>query len=200
MLKMPRPKLRHTMRRNLLLVTGLACLIGGAYVLSLVLAPSVALNFNDPISIASLPKPHLGNDRIIIPTIGVNIHYGTDGVRSLDEGAWWRYPDRGSPEKGGNFIIAAHRFSIQPTPQQTVIKSPFYHIDAVHSGDKILIDYNGTRYAYQVYETKQVAPSAIEIEAPTTTPRLTVYSCTLDGSSDGRVVLFAKPLGQVNVS
>ena len=178
---------------------GIGALAAGCYILSLVLAPTLSLSAIKPISASSLPHPKLGNNRIIIPKIGVNIHYGTNGKASLDEGAWWRYPERGNPEKGGNFIIAAHRFSIQPTPQETVIKSPFYHIDKLKLGDQILIDYNGKRYGYQVSKIFNVKPNATEIEAPTNDARLTLYTCDLGGSRDGRVVLYAKPLGEVQV-
>lgn len=179
-----------------------ACLIilGGLYVLSLVLAPMVALNLMKPIDVSTIPAPKTHDDRIIIPKIGVNIGYGSNGITSLDEGAWWRYPERGNPEKGGNFIVAAHRFSIQPTPQSTVIKSPFYHIDQLQNGDKIIIDYNGSRYGYEINKIFSVRPDQTEIESdvPPVESRLTLYSCGLDGAADNRVVLYAKPLGEVS--
>jgi sortase A len=174
-------------------------LIGGGYVLTLVGAPAVApLITMKPISVNALPAPAKSDNRIIIPKIGVNIVYG-EGKTSLDKGAEWRHPERGNPENGGNFIIAAHRFSIQPTPLATIEKSPFYSIDKLAVGDKIVIDYNGTRYGYEIDTVTNVKPDQTEIEAPSETPKLTLYSCELDGSSAGRVVLTAKPLGKVAV-
>lgn len=172
-------------------------LIGGGYVLTLVGAPSVApLIVMKPISVSALPSPAKSDNRIIIPKLGVNIPYG-EGKNALDRGAEWRYPERGNPETGGNFIIAAHRFSIQPTPFGTIEKSPFYNIDKLTMGDKIIIDYSGTRYAYEIDGTKNVTPDSTEIEAPSEEPKLTLYSCELDGSAAGRVVFTAKPLGKV---
>ncbi|HEU0266297.1 MAG TPA: sortase, partial [Candidatus Saccharimonadaceae bacterium] len=105
-----------------------------------------------------------------------------------------------NPVKGGNFIIAAHRFSIEPTPGGTIVHSPFYHIDALQKGDQILIDYDGQRYGYEVSQKETVPPDATQIEAPSNTPKLTLYSCDLTGSAAGRYVIIAKPLGEVTVS
>ena len=182
-------------------VIGVVALASGCYILSLVLAPTVSLSTVKPIKADSLKPAAAGDNRVIIPKIGVNIPYGSDGVKSLDEGAWWRYPERGNPEKGGNFIIAAHRFSIQPTPGETIIKSPFYHIDKISLGDQVLVDYNGKRYGYTIDKIFNVKPNQTEIEAPIPNDqsRLTLYSCDLGGSAEGRVVLYGKPLGHVQI-
>lgn len=174
-------------------------LIGGVYILTLVGAPTVApLIVMKPISVNALPAPNGSDNRIIIPKLGVNIPYG-EGKAALDRGAEWRHPERGNPENGGNFIIAAHRFSIQPTPGGTIEKSPFYNINKLISGDKIIVDYSGTRYAYEVDGTQNIKPDQTEIEAASEQPKLTLYSCELDGSAAGRIVFTAKPLGKVAV-
>ncbi len=183
--------------RIALLGTALLLLSGGLYLLLLVASPSLApLITMKPIEVRSLPAPQATDNRVIIPKIGVNIPYDK-GAASLDRGAEWRYPERGNPEKGGNFIIAAHRFSIQPTPQGTIEKSPFYHIDKLVVGDKVVIDYTGTRYGYEIEKIFTVKPTQVEIEAPSTDAKLTLYTCELDGSDAGRVVVVAKPLGKV---
>ena len=183
--------------RIALLGTALLLLSGGLYLLLLVASPSLApLTTMKPIEVRSLPAPQATDNRVIIPKIGVNIPYGK-GAASLDRGAEWRYQERGNPEKGGNFIIAAHRFSIQPTPQGTIETSPFYHIDKLVVGDKVVIDYAGTRYGYEIEKIFTVKPTQVEIEAPSTDAKLTLYTCELDGSDAGRVVVVAKPLGKV---
>lgn len=178
---------------------GVLLLLSGLYILSLVLAPQLSTLTLRPLTADKVSAISVGEDRIIIPKIGVNIHYGTHGMTSLNEGALWRYPDRGNPDKGGNFIIAAHRFSIQPTPGGTVKASPFYHLDQLKKGDQILIDYNGKRYGYTVSTTFGVKPNAVSIEEPSTTAKLTLYTCDLGGSADGRLVIIADPLGEVTV-
>jgi len=172
-------------------------LVGGLYIAALVMAPAVAPRFSDPIDIAKVEPASVGDDRIIIPKIGVNIAYGTNGEASLDEGAWWRYPDRGNPAEGGNFIIAAHRFTLHNSITETIEKSPFYNVGQLMTGDQIFVDYEGKRYLYEVDKTYTVLPSQTEIEAPSETAKLTLYTCSLGGESDGRVVVNGKLLGEV---
>ena len=184
-----------------LIITLIACLLlaSGGYMLVLVASPTIApLGAMKPIDIKTVEKPQPNENRIIIPRIGVNIRY-EPGEAALDRGAQWRHPDRGNPETGGNFIIAAHRFSIQPTPQGTIEKSPFYHIDKLVVEDNIFVDYNGARYAYKIDNIFDVKPTQIEIEAPSSTAKLTLYSCELGGAEAGRVVITGKLLGKVDV-
>lgn len=182
-----------------MLFGAIGLIAGGVYVLALVLAPTFPQLLVKPISASSLDKPKIGENRIIIPKIGVNITYGSEGVKALDEGAWWRYPERGNPEKGGNFIVAAHRFSIQPTPGETIIKSPFYNIDKLKKGDQILVDYEGKRYLYTAEDFTTVKPDQVEIEAPSESAKLTLYSCELGGADEGRVVIVGQPHGEVDL-
>ncbi len=192
----------QTPRRKRLLTAFTVCfsvviLIAGLYILALVFSPAVApLIATKPIDTTQLAAPSASENRIIIPKIGVNIHYAP-GIASLDRGAEWRYPERGNPQDGGNFIIAAHRLSIQPTPGATIEKSPFYNIDRLSIDDPILIDYNGVRYLYKINKIFNVKPSQTEIEAPSSAPILTLYSCSLGGSADGRVVLIGHLVGKV---
>lgn len=178
-------------------VVALLLVGGGAYALSLTMAPNFAVALQPkPIIVNELPAPSVQDNRIVIPKIGVNIPYG-NGPKSLDSGSEWRFPERGNPETGGNFIIAAHRFSIQPTPMATIEKSPFFNIDKLVNGDKIIVDYKGVRYGYEISGRDHVKSTQVEIESPTEQPRLTLYSCELGGSDTGRVVVYAKPLGKV---
>ncbi len=174
-------------------------LVVGIYLLTLVTAPSIApLITMKPIEVVALPKPRTTDNRIIIPKIGVNIPYKS-GAAALDRGAEWRHPNNGNPVSGGNFIIAAHRFSIQPTPQSTIEKSPFYHIDKLIVGDKIIVDYDGERYGYEINNIFNVRATQTEIEAPSAEAKLTLYSCELGGADTERIVVTAKLLGKVRI-
>lgn len=182
---------------RLLLVVAVSCLAGGVYLLILVLTPNVPLFFPvEPINAKELPAP--AGDKVYIPKIGVSVDLTSGGAEALEKGAWHRFPERGDPSVGGNFIISAHRFSLGPTPGQTRQKSPFYHIDKLAIGDQILVDFQGKRYGYEIIEEKSVKPNQVEIEAESEQPKLTLYTCTLKGESDGREVFIAKPLGEVN--
>lgn len=182
---------------TVLIILAAIAFIAGLYILSLVFAPAIAqIVSHKSIDVKKLPAPTAKDNRIVIPKIGVNIHYAS-GTAALNAGAEWRYPERGNPEKGGNFIIAAHRLTIQPTPWATVEKSPFYNIDKLAIGDKIIIDYSGARYGYNISKIFNVTPNQVEIEAPSETPELTLYSCDITGSATGRVVIVAEPMGKV---
>jgi sortase A len=134
------------------------------------------------------------DNRLYIPKIDINLPYSTGDARTMENGAWWRVPENGNPEDGGNFVLSAHRFIMGMTPEQTLRKSPFYNIDKLAVGDQIIIDYSGRRYTYKISQIFSVKPEAIEIENRTDEPQLTLYSCTLGGASDGREVIIAKPV------
>ena len=177
------------------IIASLLLLGSGLYLLFLVSAPALVPYFTPPIDVKALPTPSYDANRLIIPKISVNIAYAP-GESSLESGAWWRYPERGSPTTGGNFILAAHRFTIWSTPQETIIKSPFYRVDKLAVGDQMLVDYKGKRYVYEINNITNVKPTQVEIEAPSDTPKMTLYTCSLGGASDGRVVLTATPKGE----
>lgn len=185
----------------IILIVSLLMICGGVYLLVLVSTPAIFIPIKS-IDMKTYEKPSYGNNQLIIPKIGVDIAYET-GDAALDRGAQWRYPDRGhptTPDGEGNFVIAAHRFTIAPTPHETSVKSPFYHIEKVAVGDKIYVDYEGKRYEYEVSELKTVEPTAIEIEAYTKAPQMTLYSCGLGGARSDRLVVIAKPVGEVDYS
>lgn len=183
-------------KSNLLLAISLILLAGGLYLLLLVMTPNIAPLYPiEKIDAKSLGEPE--GDRIIIPKVGINVEFRSGGEEVLNNYAWHRFPERGNPETGGNFIISAHRFELGLTPGETRKKSPFYHIEKVEVGDQVIIDFNGKRYGYEISEKKEVKPTQVEIEAPSEEAKLTIYTCTLGGEADGREVFIAKPLGEV---
>ena len=131
-------------------------------------------------------------NRLIIPKIGVDSEIFSGNASVLNKGTWHRFPDRGDPDSGGNFILAAHRYVAQWTPQRTVKQSVLYNIKQIIVGDTITIDWKGKRTVYIVTEIKSVKPNDSAIELITSTPQLTLYTCTLKGVNDGREVVIAK--------
>jgi LPXTG-site transpeptidase (sortase) family protein len=133
------------------------------------------------------PKSIPADNRLLIPAmqLDIGITEGKD-ARALRTGPWHR-PHTSTPDKGGNTVIAAHRFTY------TQPKATFYHLDAVHPGDEIGIFWQGKRYLYIVRETKTVPATATEIEAPTSQTQLTLYTCTPLWSPKDRLVVIAMP-------
>ena len=175
-------------------------ILAGLYTLAVALTPAIIAPTINPTSNKTVKqlqsKAAITENRLYIPKIDVNLPYATGSETVMEKGAWWRRPDNGNPADGGNFVLSAHRFIMGLTPQQTLRKSPFYNIDKLEIGDKISIDYSGKRYKYTISKIFAVAPDAVEIEQRTDRPQLTLYSCTLGGSADGREVIVAKPISQ----
>jgi len=170
--------------------------LGSVFVIFAQLAPSkktLTTNQQEVFTAAVSKKPDVNT--LIIPKIAVSsqILEGDAGVP--DKGTWHRFPDRGNPEKGGNFILAAHRYVFALLPQQVVQRSVLYNIDKLEIGDDIFIDWQGKRYSYKVSEKRTVKPNETSIELASKTPKLTLYSCTTGGQNDGREVIVATPQG-----
>lgn len=179
------------------MVTGTVLLAAGTYLLITILAPSVppapAPKAEVQAYLNSPPKQQ-GN-RLYIPAINVDVAI-VEGKTpaALNEGAWHRRPENGDPEKGGNFVLSAHRFKLGFTPQHTKARSPFYHIDKLRPGDALYVDFNQKRYTYNVTRKYKVSRTAVEIEGPSSEPKMTLYSCDLRGEAAGREVIEAKPV------
>ena len=180
---------------NILLALALSLFVIGSYSIFLALTPefhTIGLNPNDNSTTRLLAKQDSSGQILYIPKIDLNVSY--DVLESnLSVGAWWRRPSSGNPKDGGNFVLAAHRFEMGLTPNQTQQKSPFYHLEKLSIGDEIFVDYAGKRYDYVVSEKYSVKPDHLEIEDYSTVPKLTLYTCTLGGRNDGRDVIIAQP-------
>jgi sortase A len=163
----------------------------GVYLLVLYLSPRFvpALKRNSTVKV----EEDAGN-RIAIPSTGINVAIKEGGEEQLEHGAWHRFPERGNPEIGGNFILSAHSFVWGFTPEQVTEKSYFYSLKDVNVGDEISVRWVSKDYKYKVSEIFDVKPNQTEIEKPSNEPKLTIYTCTEAGSADGRVVVIAKPI------
>lgn len=188
---------KRSFSRTISLVLGIGLLVAGLYLLWTATNPLIKQQLVDPVDnsttkLIDSTADKISADRLYIPKIDINLPYSTGGAETMENGAWWRMPENGNPRDGGNFVLSAHRFIMGLTPEQTWRKSPFYGIDKLDVGDEIIIDYDGQRYTYQISQKYAVAPTAVEIESRTDDTRLTLYSCTLGGASDGREVIIAK--------
>lgn len=136
---------------------------------------------------APAPRATLTANRLIIPAMLFNetVHEGTS-VRTLNNGLW-RRPASSTPDREGNIVIAAHRFTY--TNPQGV----FYHLDTLKPGDELGLQWKGVTHRYKVISTKTVAADDTTVEAPTDTPRLTLYTCTPLWNPTQRLVVIAEP-------
>lgn len=174
-------------QRILLAIVAICLFIAGAYMLITVVAPSIVVR---PTKIAAI-KLDKKKDQVIIPQLGIQEGIYEGGAEVLENGTWHRYPERGKPGVG-NFILSGHRFVMGNTPGETLRKSPFYNLGKMKVGDPLYVDWRGRRFAYKVTKTYQVKPNEVSIEAPSKKHKLTLYTCTLSGSADGRLVIEAE--------
>jgi LPXTG-site transpeptidase (sortase) family protein len=156
-------------------------------------APSVAGLITPRVSMAAgaearpvEPIPDV--DMLVIPSIGVRspIVQGKDSG-ALSKGSWLR-PNSSTPDKGGNTVLAGHRFLY------TSGENTFYHLDKLHPNDTITVYWQKRAYHYKVETTSVVQASAVEIEAPSSQPVLTLYTCTPLFKVDKRLVIRAVPI------
>lgn len=167
-------------------------LAGGLYTLVTYLAPEILYVVEPPDATAKrlvAERPGQGQDRLYIPKLNADIRVTSD---SDDAAAQERSAVSGSPSEGGNYVLAANRFSFGLTPMDTKVKSPFYHLGKLSTGDDIYLDYRGVRYAYKVAEIKSVE-DITTYENRTDEPQLTLYMT----ETVERKVVVAKQTGKI---
>lgn len=98
----------------------------------------------------------------------------------------WRWPDSSTPDKGGNTVFLAHRFSY------TGPHGAFYYLNKLKPGDKIGVIWNNKLYTYRVSSSTEVSPNDLAIENNTTDAQITLFTCTPLWHPVNRLVVVAK--------
>lgn len=130
-----------------------------------------------------------GPNKISIPQMGVDAELleGTS-LATLNKGIW-HLPGTSDPIKGGNMVIAAHRYKWLPPNKKT-----FWHLDKLKKGDEFTLSWMGTTYRYRVSAISVVTPDKIEVLRNTQHHKLTLFTCTPKFSSKYRLVVEALPV------
>ena len=144
-------------------------------------------NTVDPVPADAKPIPQ--DNRLVIPGIQVDVSIVEGSSANVLLKGGWRRPKTSTPDKGGNTVIAGHRFLYTSTNA-----SYFYNLDKVKVGDPIIVYWKGVEYNYEVSESKVVKATALEIEDNTKDPILTLYTCTPLWTAKDRLVIIAKPV------
>jgi LPXTG-site transpeptidase (sortase) family protein len=131
------------------------------------------------------------DNRLVLPTIELNdqILEGSD-FRTLDRGLW-RKPSTSTPDKGGNTVIAGHRFMYGNN-------NSFYHLDLIKLGDKFPVYWQSKEYDYEVVKIEVVSALATEVEQNTDEPILTLYTCTPLWLPTQRLVVISHLITEAN--
>ena len=191
-LKVPK-KPKKSWKKITALVISLILVLVGFYILFILIMPVISKPSEKSIQKQAEIVVHNKN-QVFIPKVGIQSEIKEGGIDILDQGVvWHRLPERGNPEKGGNFILTGHSFVWGYTPQEVTKQSVFYHLADAQKGDEIIVHWNDKKYTYTVSDKNTVKPNATEIEKASDKPKLTIYTCTTGGASDGRVVIIAEP-------
>ncbi|MEO6513757.1 MAG: sortase [Candidatus Saccharimonadales bacterium] len=191
-----RPSLSHV--NSLLLV---AIVLINGYIIAAPIAPAISFWWSEhthhtsqklsqqlhaPASKPTGSTPAPQGNRLVIPSMQLDAEvFDGTSIYTLNKGLWHR-PNSSTPDKGGNTVIAGHRFTY------TNPHGILYYLDKVSVGDELGVYWNNTRYLYKVSEVKVVEPTAVQIEDNTADARLTIYTCTPLWSPHQRLVVIAK--------
>ena len=120
---------------------------------------------------------------IKIPKIGLSMAF-VEGVSrdDLKKGPG-HYPDTPMPGTFGNAAIAGHR---------TTYLHPFYDVDKLVKGDKILVDTLAGHFTYAMTDQLIVKPTDVQVVDNTFDAQLTLTSCNPKYSAAQRIVIKAK--------
>ena len=132
-------------------------------------------------------------NRLILPNIGVDtqiIEGSNIYVIGKNQGVW-RETSTINPTSEGNIVIAGHRFLYTATNGGW-----FYNLPELKVGQKIYIRWDDKIYEYEIYNTKTVQPTQVDIRNadPAVPKKLTLYTCFPLGSTAERFVIEAKQL------
>ena len=122
-------------------------------------------------SIANLPIPTPGSRqaiRIQIPAISVDspVVQG-DGWEQLKKGVA-QHIGTPNPGEDGNIVLSGHNDTFGEV---------FRYLDQLKPGDVITVFTGQRQYTYVITNTQMVAPTAVEVMAPTPDARVTLISC-----------------------
>ncbi|HEV2413073.1 MAG TPA: sortase [Candidatus Saccharimonadales bacterium] len=140
------------------------------------------------------------NPEIIIPKIGVDVPvvYGitsydnTDIENGLENGVV-HYGTTTYPGQIGNDVIVGHSSNEIYAPGN--YKFAFVLLSDLDNGDVVELNYQGTRYVYQVYNKAVVSPNDFSlIDTSPSTPTLSLITCTPPGTSLNRLIVQAKQI------
>lgn len=145
----------------------------------------VKVNPGDDTTITKIDR---SRNHLILPSLQLDEPILEGDSPSTVNNGIWRRPQTSTPGKGSNTVLVGHRFTYQGA-------AVFYNLDKLKINDDIFLVYDKKIYRYKVTTTKIVPPAAIEVEAPTNTPQLTLYTCIPLITAKDRLVYTAEPMG-----
>jgi LPXTG-site transpeptidase (sortase) family protein len=139
---------------------------------------------------ATLTIAHDGGTLLVIPAINLNTPVVPIYVNEMSNGdVTWDTSSLNMTVghltglswfgQGGNVVLGGHSELGRGQPDI------FYHLDDVTIGQEIVVYAGGQEYRYQVTETKRVSARDLSILLPSTTEKLTLFTCDLGSYTNG---------------
>ncbi|CAN5683961.1 hypothetical protein BH23PAT2_BH23PAT2_09840 [soil metagenome] len=144
----------------------------------------------------------VGEDpKIIIPKINVDIPtvYDEESIneatvqRALEDGIL-HYPTTPEPGQVGNSVFFGH--SSNNILNRGKYKFAFVLLNRLEPGDTFMLEKNGTRYVYRVYDKKVVPPTDLSVLDPDPDREsiATLITCDPPGTSINRLAVFGEQI------
>lgn len=144
----------------------------------------------------------VGPDPVLtIPRIGVEVPIVWDANAAdqdslnaaMDKGVAWFNINGANARPGelGNFVLSGH--SSNDWLDQGDYKFIFARLEQLNEGDTIYVNYNSTRYTYQITRKEVVKPTDVAaLTKAVTTPTITLITCTPLGTALNRLLVFGE--------
>lgn len=138
-----------TIVKQVIIILAVLIVLAGLYILYHIFSPEIEYRIYKPDEKAVIEQIEnqevYTENRLVIPSIGVDMIIGTD-KRNLDNGGWvQRFDSNDLPN-----LIAIHRFGWSTLSPQQKMKQTLYHVDKLKEGDIVYIIWNGEVYEYKV--------------------------------------------------
>jgi sortase A len=203
--KVSHPKAAFSFKRQVLppvlgvlVMLGVLGLINGQW-----LSAQLYYKFGRPDVVDTLPVAGLQLDpnaapEISIPQINVKApvifepSYEESKVQLALRRGVVKFATTADPGQNGNVVIFGHSSGQPWAPGD--YKFVFTMLEKLESGDKIYIDYKGTRYIYRMTNSQVVMPNEVQVLNSTGKPMLTLITCTPVGTSQKRLVVRAEQI------
>ena len=200
----------HRFRRLIPLCVLLLIILGGLFLQynRLIFAPIMAYISPDTGDVAtsieavdpSITQAVSPEPRLLIPKLNIDVPVAfsiptTDVMSAMNHGvAQFSIPGANAlPGQIGNLVISGH--SAGDIYSSNPYKFIFSGLERLSVGDLIYVNYNSTRYTYQMTDSSVVEPTDVSaLIYPTDKPVLTLITCTPLGTSRYRLLISAEQI------
>lgn len=144
---------------------------------------------NSNVAVDPAPKIIIPKINLEIPMVYVDTIDDKAIQAGLENGAV-HYATSPTPGQNGNVVVVGH--SSSNIFNNGKFKFAFVLLNRLQVGDTFMMNYNGKRYTYKIFERKIVKPNDVSVLGPTgRTATATLITCDPPGSNVNRLIMVA---------